>query len=339
MTGFYIGRYTGDMTKALRGLNLGGWLVAERWMTPSLFEGVVASGEAALVRELGVEEARRRLTAHRGTFITKKDFKWIAEAGFDFVRLPVGYWLFAETDDFIDGEIYLRQAFDWAKEHDLQVILDFHGLQGSQNGQDHSGQVGKIKFYRRGNRGDALQTLEYMAKMYGRHPALLGIEIINEPKVRWLLWRLLRYYDRAIPLIKPNLASNVKIIVSDAFKPLKMARVLSRRSYAQHIVMDIHLYQVFGKQEQSMSVDQHLRVVRHDWSQLLTEIGSYMPIIVGEWSAGLPGAADREGRADEYFQAQHDTFSAEAWAHCYWSYKAPGAGVWDYRTGIYPRIK
>jgi glucan 1,3-beta-glucosidase len=89
---------------SLKGINLGGWLVAERWMTPDLFANVQSDGEIALVRELGKEEAARRLEAHRGTFITKNDFYLIQQRGFKVVRLPVGYWLFEETPDFIDGK-------------------------------------------------------------------------------------------------------------------------------------------------------------------------------------------------------------------------------------------
>lgn len=320
------------MTKALRGINLGGWLVAERWMTPSLFEGVKGDGEIALVQELGYEAARDRLKAHRDSFITEADFQWIAEHGFAFVRLPVGYWLFTKTDDFIDGEAYLQHAFEWARLHDLKIILDFHGLQGSQNGQDHSGQVGKVRLYRPGNRRSALETLEYMCRTYGAHEALLALEIINEPKVRWFLWRLLRYYDRAVAIAARYLAPTVQIIVSDAFKPARMARALSRRGYGSRVVLDIHLYQVFGKSEQELSVDQHLAIVNGEWRALLQELSAHLPVMVGEWSAALPRRADLESRNAEYFAAQRRVFDRVSWAHCYWSYKAPGCGAWDYRS-------
>ena len=60
-------------------------------MTPELFSGVVGAGERALGRELGSNEARRRLEAHRSSFITEEDFVWCAQAGFDLVGRPVGY--------------------------------------------------------------------------------------------------------------------------------------------------------------------------------------------------------------------------------------------------------
>lgn len=320
------------MTKALRGINLGGWLVAERWMTPELFTGVVGEGEIALVRELGYEVAHDRLLRHRETFITEDDFRWIANQGFEFVRLPVGYWLFNETNDFIDGEMYLRRAFEWARLHGLRVVLDFHGLQGSQNGYDHSGQVGKVRLYRRANKRQALATFEYMCRTYGSHEALLAVELINEPKVRWFLWRLLRYYDRAVAIAVRYLAPTVQIVVSDAFKPRRMARALSRRGYGSRVVLDVHLYQVFTKADQSLTVDEHIGIVHREWKKLLKDLSNYLPVMVGEWSAALPSLADGEGRNTEYFRAQQNLFEARSWAQCYWSYKAPGCGAWDYRS-------
>lgn len=320
------------MTKALRGINLGGWLVVERWMTPRLFEGVTSDGEIALVKELGREVARARLAAHRDSFITEKDFKRIADLSFDFVRLPVGYWLFEETDDFIDGEHYLDQAFIWAGRHGLGVVLDFHGLQGSQNGQDHSGQVGKTRLYRHGNRDRAVRTLAYMCRTYGRNEQLLAVELINEPKARWFLGGLLRYYDRAVAVAEELLRPGVKIIISDAFKPRRMARALSRRGYGSRVVLDIHLYQVFSARDQALSFDEHIEMVAKEWAPLLREVAGSVLVIVGEWSAALPTNANGEERSPEYFHAQQELFDELSWAHSYWSYKAPGSGAWDYQS-------
>jgi glucan 1,3-beta-glucosidase len=324
------------MGKALRGVNLGGWLVAERWMTPRLFDGIDDDGEIAIVRELGYEKARERLTAHRDTFITEKDFRWLAEQKYDFVRLPIGFWLFEHTDDFIDGERYIKETFRWATQHGLKVVLDFHGLQGSQNGQDHSGQVGRVELYRPTNRSASLRTLEYIAKIYGQEPALLGIELINEPKVR-CIWRLLRYYDEAYRITERFVAPGVKIIVSDAFKPLRMARALSKRGYGARLVLDIHLYQVFSRTDKKQSVEEHIDKVQNEWKDLLSKTSQYVPIYVGEWSAALPGEAFKKDRLNEsrktkdYFDAQQTCFEMNAWAHSYWSYKAPGNGAWSLR--------
>ena len=40
--------------KKIRGVNLGGWLVLEKWMTPSVFEGLAAVDETTYCVERGV---------------------------------------------------------------------------------------------------------------------------------------------------------------------------------------------------------------------------------------------------------------------------------------------
>lgn len=326
----------------MRGVNLGGWLVAERWITPELFDGVEHDGEIALVRELGRKKASQRLEEHRRSFITKKDFLWIQQHGFDVVRVPVGYWLFEETGDFVDGERYLKKAFRWAQEIGLKIILDFHGLQGSQNGMDHSGSAGPIRMYWPWNRRKALKTLEYMCKTYGTESALVGLEVINEPLDRWFLWRLMGYYDKAFAIASQYLPPECKIIVSDALKPRLTAKKLQGKHYSGRIVLDIHLYQAHYYDNDpaaaTLGFDEHLENVRMEWKNLLHELSADFEILVGEWSAGLPARAyiDMPGGESawvaEFLHTQRKLYEDYAWAECYWTYKAPQWGVWDYRS-------
>lgn len=317
---------------ALRGINLGGWLIGERWMTPQLFEGVANQGERAIGRELSPQASAERIEKHRKTFITESDFAWIAAHGFDFVRLPVGYWLFEEAEEFISGERYVQLAFEWAQKHALKVVLDFHGLQGSQNGQDHSGETGKVRFYKRGQRARALATVDYLTQRYGYEPALLAIELINEPKVRWFIYRLVRYYAKAYAIAAANVRPDVKIIVSDAFKPIRMARALARRGLGEQLVLDVHLYQLFSSEDQELTLEQHHDKAATEWRELLDKLSTYIPVLVGEWSAALPAKVSAPEASQAYFRIQAETFDAHTWAHSYWSYKAPGNGAWDYRS-------
>ncbi len=57
----------------LRGVNLGGWLVLEKWMKPSLFQGLAATDKTSWCAELG-PEAGPRLRAHWDSWITRADF-------------------------------------------------------------------------------------------------------------------------------------------------------------------------------------------------------------------------------------------------------------------------
>src|SRR5580658_4230202 len=57
---------TGEQDKSLilRGVNLGGWLVLEKWMTPDVYRDTDADDEYGLCLALG-GQARSRLDEHR----------------------------------------------------------------------------------------------------------------------------------------------------------------------------------------------------------------------------------------------------------------------------------
>jgi len=315
---------------ALQGVNLGSWLVLERWMIPEVFADVSAKDEHGLVAELGYEQAAERMAAHRETFITEGDFAAMKRQGFDFVRLPVGFWLFQETDGWVSGENYVKQAFAWAEKHKLGVILDIHGLPGSQNGKMHSGQLDQIKFYEPDNQRQSLELVEYLASTYGPEPSLIGLQLINEPHIRVCPRRLLQYYDSAYKVAEKSLKADTKIIVSDAFWPNRMSWELARRDYGDQLVLDIHMYQVFGKQFQSMSFEDHMSYMEGHWNPILSRVAKRIPILVGEWSGALPGSAHAGvSKQTQYIKSQQDLLKEHVWAQAYWSYKKSGSGAWS----------
>ena len=74
---------------------------------------------------------------------------------------------------------------DMARQHDLRVLLDLHAAPGAQNASNHSGNgnTGRIQWYQRANQQKTTQILLDIADEYGGHPALWGIELLNEPLV------------------------------------------------------------------------------------------------------------------------------------------------------------
>src|SRR5579862_5430706 len=71
----------------MRGVNLGGWLALEKWITPGVYAGVQAEDEYTLCQILGKEKAAARLKQHRETSITAADFKWLAAHSLNAFRL------------------------------------------------------------------------------------------------------------------------------------------------------------------------------------------------------------------------------------------------------------
>jgi glucan 1,3-beta-glucosidase len=79
----------------IRGMNVGGWLSLEPFITPSFFErystreGVV--DEYTLCTKLCIN-ALATIEPHYSTFVNKQTFSDIRAAGFDHVRIPFSYW-------------------------------------------------------------------------------------------------------------------------------------------------------------------------------------------------------------------------------------------------------
>ena len=83
-----------------RGVNLGGWLVLEPWVTPSLFyqfEGRPANETAmdmhGFCRVLGAQEANRQLRIHWEKWVTEEHLAELASRGINALRVPVGDWM------------------------------------------------------------------------------------------------------------------------------------------------------------------------------------------------------------------------------------------------------
>src|SRR5690606_27587346 len=173
---------------------------------------------------------------------------------------------------------------------------------------------------------------------YGTSPALIGLQVINEPHIRLCMRRLLQYYEQAYQIGDRWLATGVKIILSDAFMPRRMAWLLSRKKLGERLVLDIHLYQLFGSKFNDWSLDQHLQYFQ-ERQNFLIRLNRKLPIMIGEWSGALPTRAHKnQPEADlEFIKMQQEIFDDVAWAHCYWSYKKTGKGAWNWRATLHEK--
>jgi glucan 1,3-beta-glucosidase len=129
-----------------------GWLVLESWITPTLYSanGVKAGlGEWGFCETLGKEAALSALTTHWDTWVTFAHLQTLQQAGVNWIRVPVGYWIvdIQADEPFVSGGLfYLQRLLGWAEQLQLRVLVDLHGAPGSQNGHDNSGHTGPIQW-------------------------------------------------------------------------------------------------------------------------------------------------------------------------------------------------
>ena len=318
-----------------RGVNLGGWLVLEKWITPSVFGGYEAEDEYVLCKQLSAE-AESILKIHRDNFITEADFKWIAEHGLDAVRLPLGYWIFGGEKPFVGGIEYVDKAFEWAKRYGLGILLDLHGAPGSQNGRDHSGKIGNINWNTLQNVSKSLEIIDRLASRYKGHNNLVGIELLNEP-VKISQRRYLKdYYEHGYDLVRQYCGTEVCVVASDAFRPKRWGRIMQDSKY-QNKQLDVHMYQLFTNADKKLSLEGHIEKANHEWRKLIERVGKTWPVMIGEWSLALDeptlkGLSDdvKAAAMRAYGSVQLEVFEqAASWF--YWTYRTEGGGAWSYR--------
>jgi len=320
----------------LRGVNLGAWLVLEKWMVPDLYRGTDAADEYSFCLALG-DRAKSRLEQHRETFITAEDFRWIKDRGLNAVRLPVGYWALEAPKPYVESARFIDFALEQSQRNGLKLLLDLHGAPGSQNGWDHSGRSGAVNWPKDPkNIEETLRILETFAQKYGKHPALFGIELLNEPCDQVPLEILQQFYQDACARLRKYADPNVAIVFHDSFRPFAWKKFMQGPAFA-NVILDTHLYQCFSEEDKTRTALEQLAFALHRKETLDEMQREELPTIVGEWSLALPGRAMRGLSAlqvESVTRAYADTQllnyeGTRGWF--FWSYKLEHPSEWNFR--------
>jgi len=319
--------------KMLRGVNIGGWLVVEKWMTPSLFANSNTTDEYTLS---AADIGRERLNNHHQTFITEADFRWLAANKIEIIRIPFGHWIFGDAEPYVGSIERLDWAVQMATKYNIRVLLDLHAAPGAQNDEHHSGsgQPGKGQRWLKDaeDQQKTIDVLVRIAERYKHESIIWGIQMLNEPSLGKYGLRLTWFYRRAYKALTEAARPGTHIVFSDAYAPLLLTNALwlsKRRDFP--IVMDCHFYQCFGEENADRTIESHIeQAEKRRW--LVRFFSWQQPIIVGEWSTVLqidPGT----DKTLSYAKAQLRGFTP-AEAEFYWNYKTEGTGRWNYRAQV-----
>ena len=124
-----------------------------------------------------------KFTDRRNAPFLERDFEWMAEWGFNFVRLPLSYWCWSGPDDWLKlDEARLKeidQAVKYGKQHGIHVNINFHRAPGyCVNPPEEPGDL-----------WTSSETLDaarhhwsHFAKRYRGHPNRnVSFDLLNEP--------------------------------------------------------------------------------------------------------------------------------------------------------------
>lgn len=293
----------------IKGVNLGNWLVLEKWMNPALFEGTTAEDEYYLPTQLSPKVYEARIKIHRSEYITERDFVTIKRMGMDSVRIPVPYFIFGDRKPFIGCIEELDKAFNWAERYGLTILIDLHTVPLSQNGFDNGGISGVCKWAQNPDEVEfVLGVLERLAKRYGHRKGLFGIQPLNEP-VTENMWETMDVQNRYAPA-DPELAKGSApitmeflrkiyleaydristympkekyVVLHDGFELMAWKDFMQEEKYS-NVILDTHQYLMVAEARGcSQTIEGYLKYVREELEPQITEMEKYFPVICGEW--------------------------------------------------------
>ncbi|KAF1997293.1 glycoside hydrolase family 5 protein [Amniculicola lignicola CBS 123094] len=285
----------------IRGVNVGGWLNMEPFITPSFFDsygsrdGVI--DEWTLCTKLGTAKCKSQFEQHYATFVTKQTFVDIRAAGFDHVRIPFGYWAVTTYDgDVYVPKIawrYLLRGIEYARQNGLRINLDLHGLPGSQNGWNHSGRQGVIGWLN-GTNGElnAQRSLDihHQLSQFFAQPRYKNIVtlygLVNEPRMVDLdTQAVLSWTQKAITQIRKDGITAI-LVFGDGF--LGLDNWQGKLQTDDNLLLDVHQYVTFNVDQLSLTHTDKLNFACRGWTQQskrsMDKTTGFGPTMCGEWS-------------------------------------------------------
>ena len=293
----------------IKGVNLGNWLVLEKWMSPALFQGTTAEDEYYLPTQLSPEVYEARIKIHRSEYITERDFVTIKIMGMESVRIPVPYFIFGDRKPFIGCIEELDKAFNWAEKYGLTILIDLHTVPLSQNGFDNGGISGVCKWVQNPDEVEfALSVLERLAKRYGNRKGLFGIQPLNEP-ITENMWETMDVQNRYAPVdtelakgsapitmkflrqfyldaydrISAYMPKDKYVVIHDGFELMAWKDFMQEEKYS-NVILDTHQYLMVAEARGcSQTIEGYLKYIREELEPQITEMEKYFPVICGEW--------------------------------------------------------
>ena len=317
----------------LRGVNLGGWLVEEMWMTPWQDQAPAGSSLPKIedhvslwnvvAKRFGQDKMVQVRDAWRDNWIMDADFSRIKEAGFNHVRIPFLDSLIAEPN----GLARLHKAVDTAAKHGLYTVLDMHGAPGGQNDADHSGQVKRNRLWIDVENISKMEQLwAQLGREFGKDPNVAMFDLMNEPMGAPNPAMLAVVYDRVVKAVRKT-APEKLLLIEDGYKGLDTTIHPNIAGWT-NVVYSLHFYNFDAKEPAD-----HLKALQsHDKKEKELQGYRQTPMYIGEFNLEPHGTLG----------AMHDVtaeLEANGWSWAMWTYKTDAKGGPMGQWGLYSRVQ
>ncbi|KAG9450741.1 hypothetical protein H6P81_010706 [Aristolochia fimbriata] len=298
-------------------------------------------GDYQLANGYGWDKGKEVLTKHRRNFITQEDFHFLSMNGINTVRIPVGWWIAYDPDPpapFIGGSLAsLDNAFSWALTYNLKCIIDLHAAPGSQNGMEHSasrdGSVdwpGSPEYI-----SQSLDVIDFLASRYANHPALLGIELLNEPSASSVPFDVLTsYYSKGYQIVR-KYSSAAYVIFCQRIGRANPLELYQANVGASNTVVDLHYYNLFDDFYVNLTSTDNIDFIYNNRGVEVQALNSANgPLVfIGEWVNEWNVNNASKAAYQAYGMAQLDVYTKASFGWSYWTLKNERKH-WDFEWNI-----
>ena len=312
----------------LRGVNFGGLFVMEQWMTP-LDSGFTPNDTYGVMKTLdsrfGVATEQSLINTFQDSWITDTDLDNVKNAGFNVVRVPVWwgqfYSLYDQTPAGWRSDAFrkLDMIVKSASTRGIYVVIDMHGVVGSQTGSDDTGQQNTNQYWTNSTfQSQTAYMWWQIANHYNGNTTVAGYDLLNEPNGAPT--------DAAVISATASLYNSVRnadhdhmIFIEGAFDQWNWYMLPDPSSQGwTNVVYSMHSY-AWGNPPTASASDAEADKQVSDF-----KVHSYynVPGFIGEFTVFDVGASAWQYVINDYNNA------GLSWA--LWSYKSRAGGAWGY---------
>ncbi|XP_050264422.1 probable glucan 1,3-beta-glucosidase A isoform X1 [Quercus robur] len=284
-------------------------------------------GEFQVTNGYGSQRASQIMRNHWNTFIVEDDFKFVSTNGLNAVRIPVGWWIASNPTPkpYVEGSLQaLDNAFLWAKKYGVKIIIDLHAAPGSQNGWEHSSSRDGSQEWGKTDENiqQTVDVIEFLTARYAKNPSLYAVELINEPRAPGASQESLnKYYKAGYEAVRKH--SNAYVVLSNRLGPADPREFLSLASGFMRSVIDVHYYNLFSSEFDSMTVQQNIDFVHTNRASRLNHVttSNGPRILIGEWVAEWKVKGATKEEYQKFAKAQLDVYGRATFGWAYWALK------------------
>jgi hypothetical protein len=337
----------------LQGMNLGGWLLQEGYMMKPGYGGTQGSVKKVLY-QAGMSDAavEKFYQQWRENFITKADIDFIAQQGFNCIRLPLHYELFltpaqrAVRNDVIRGTVpyadYVARLREWQQQGELfrqpaqldaiklidktlawcaanklYVVLDLHAAPGAQGTDSNIADALKPNdFWQEPLYQDVTNGLwATLARRYQNDGRIAMYDLVNEPNnVPGGNAAIQAMFERLITTVRATGDQHLLLLEGNGFGNNYNGILKTSFSHPENLVYNAHRYSILPKYPLSNAPD----ASNPDANQL----GTIANLLRFRESQQVPVWVGETGENSPQWMAEAARNLASAgigW--CHWTYK------------------